>query len=138
MELNITRFFNTESPMDYQASRAEMGNSASADAWEAAMDNADPVYCGEEAYCWIATDNREAFEEFVLSFGAWEKIEIKAWTLQECNALLIQMIAGDMGEYCEDVGDWDWIEYELLVNEGNFSGNLFWGDDNEIYYYIGS
>jgi len=89
-DINITRFYNEAAPMDYSASIAEIGQSAAADTWSAALDDAPD-------YNLLDTDEkREAFCEFVSGFGAWTGEEIAAWTDTELNALFMQFIAGDM------------------------------------------
>jgi len=134
MEINITRFFNEASPMDYSASVAEIGNNAGADTWRSACDDS-------QDYMMIDDDEkREAFRDYVKEFGAWTGEEIAAWSDIELNALFIQLVAGDMREAgikpCST--DDDWREYRNDVEVGHFSGNIWRDDTGEVFYYIGN
>ena len=131
MELNITRFFREAAPMDYSASIAEIGNDAARSTWEAAVDDSDdyPMLDSDE--------KREEFRRYVKGFGAWTEDEIRAWSDQELNALLIQMIAGDIREAKLDTDNPDWEQYEKDSEAGRVAGRIFKGSDSEIYYYIG-
>lgn len=110
MELNITEFYNTAGMIDYAASVAEIGENAGVDTWQAAC---------EDSNDYMILDNeekREAFRQYVKGFGAWDDSEIAAWSDIELNALLLQMIAGDVRS-----GEVDRVHF------GSF----------EVYYYIG-
>lgn len=129
MELNITHFFNTACPRGYSASVAEIGQNAGRDTWNAALDSSeDYMLLDIEA-------KREAFEEFILGFGAWDSSDIAAWSIVELNALCIQFISGDIRESMYlDKSPIDWDAYEKEEN----AGRIFRGIDGEIYFYIGS
>lgn len=128
MEIDITDFFNQCAPMDYSASRAEIGDSAGAMTWRAAMDDS-------EDHPLIATDDeREEFRAHIKGFGAWDSNEIAAMSHQELNALMIQMVAGDMRECGLDVEEPDWVAYEENCTAAS---RIFLGDDGRVYYYIG-
>jgi hypothetical protein len=130
MELNITQFFRDAAPMDYSASRAELGNDAGPSTWRAAVDDSPD-------YMLLDTDDkRDAFRAHVREFGAWSQEDIAAWSDVELNALLLQMIAGDMREsdLDNDPSDDDWRAYENSVN----AGRIYRGDDGDVYYYIGN
>lgn len=132
MELNITKFFNECAPMDYSASIAEIGRHAGAYTWRAACDDSpDYVILDTE-------DKRAAMRRYVKGFGAWSEDEIASWSDVELNALLMQMIAGDIrgADLSTDSPDWD--KHQRDSEEGRVSGQLYRGDDGEIYYYIGS
>ena len=133
MELNITHFFNTAAPMDYSASVAEIGNDAGPATWAAACeDSPDNMMLDTE-------DKREEFRAYVGTFGAWEPAEIAAWSDVELNALLIQLISGDMreGDLAPDMTADAWIEYEERAHAGQCSGNIYRATDGEVYYYVG-
>lgn len=131
MELNITDLYNNMAPMDYSASVAEIGESAGADTWRAACDDSAD-------YMILDTDDkREAMREHVRGFGAWSEEEINAWSDIELNALLLQMISGDIRESVLDDDRSAWPEYYELAEQGTVSGNLFRADDGQIYYTIG-
>lgn len=129
MELNITEFYNTAGMIDYSASVAEIGANAGKDTWEAACtDSNDYMILDDE-------EKREAFRQYVKGFGAWDDSEIAAWSDVELNALLLQMVAGDVRESC--LGDGcTWEEYQTQSEQGQVSGRLF-PNDGQVYYYIG-
>jgi hypothetical protein len=134
MDIDITDFFNTAAPMDYSASVAEIGCNAGADTWRAACeDSAD--------YMLLDTDEkRDAFRDYAASFGAWDREEIAAWSDTELNALLIQMISGDMREF-NDLADGDWKAWEALCEDGTCSGRLYGSElstDGRVYFNIGN
>lgn len=136
MELNITEFFNNAAPRDYSASVAEIGDNPGAYTWRAAMDDAPD-------YNFLDTgEKREEFRTYVKGFGAWSAEEIAAWSDVELNALLIQLISGDIREVPGMSGpaDWDWVKYEELAEQGTISGRMYGGPmstDGQVYYYIG-
>lgn len=131
MELNITEFFNTARPAYYSASAAELGDDAGPITWANAVDAAD------QWPDWLNTeDKRGEFRTYVRTFGAWTDEEIAAWTDEEITALLIQMVSGDIRESGLQDGK-TWPEYLADSEAGRVSGNLYRGDDGEIYYYIG-
>jgi hypothetical protein len=128
MEIDITDFFTTEYPGDYSNSVANLGQDAAKITWHAAM---------ECEHSLIDTDDkRAALRAHVAEFGAWDSEEIADWTDNECNALFIQLVSGDMREACQS-DEWDWEEYQEAVESGQASGNLFRGDDGRVYYYLG-
>jgi hypothetical protein len=133
MEINITKFFNEAAPMDYSASRAEIGQDAAVDTWRAACDDsADYMILDTE-------EKREAFKRFAQSAGFSEADEFNTWTDEQLNALCIQWIAGDMREAgldAESTAD-DWKAYERKAERGTVSSRIFQGDSGEIYFYIG-
>ncbi len=133
MEINITRFFNEAYPSDYSASVAEIGNNAGADTWRAACDDsADYMMLDDD-------DKRQAFREYVKGFGAWDDEEIAEWSDIELNALLLQMISGEIREFRE-LADSDWQQWQELAERGQVTGNLYSGSlstDGKVYYYIG-
>ena len=131
MELNITRFFKDAAPMDYSASIAEIGNEAGRLTWEAAVDASNDYQMLD------SDEKREEFRRYVEGFGAWTEAEILEWSDQELNALLIQMIAGDIREAKLDSDNPDWEQYEKDSESGRVAGRIFKGSDSEIYYYIG-
>ena len=131
MELNITHFFNDAAPRDYSASVAEIGNDAARSTWQAACDDS-------EDYPMLDSDEkREEFRRYVKGFGAWSEDEIAAWSNQELNALLIQMVSGDIREASLDADEPDWEQYQKDSEDGRISGRIFKGSDSQIYYCIG-
>ena len=131
MEVNITKFFNEESPRDYSASVAELGNDAGALTWNYANEQA------ADAPLLTTPEQLENVRAYFEGFGAWEREEIDAWSATELNALLVQDISGNMRDYCDDVTEWDWEEYQQLSEAGQVGGCIYKGDDGQIYAYIG-
>jgi hypothetical protein len=131
MEIDITDFFNAGGHMAYSASIAEVGPDAGRSTWRNACDDS-------EEYCLLDTPEKlEAAREYFRGFGAWSADELAAMPDREVNALLLQFIAGDIREFSEDVTAWDWTVYNDDAAAGRIGGNLFEGDDNRVYIYIG-
>jgi hypothetical protein len=130
MEINITLFFRNATPMDYSASRAEIGDNAAADTWNAALDDSDD-------YLMIATeDQREEFRRYIKGFGAWDTEEIANMSDKDLNALFIQMVAGDIREADLNTTNPDWNAYEKLSERGQISSRIYASGD-EVFYYVG-
>ena len=130
MEIDITTFFNEAAPMDYSASVAEIGNDAGRATWQAACDDS------EDFMLLDSDEKREEFRHYVKGFGAWSEDEISAWSNTELNALLIQMISGDIREGDLDNDNPDWDKYQKDSEDGRISGGIFKADDSKIYYSI--
>ena len=134
MEIKITTLFYSIAPMDYCASCAEIGQSAGADTWRAACEDAtDNIILDTD-------EKRDAFRAFVQSSGGWTESEIAAWSDNELSALFLQWVSGDMREMGIDhPGDpIDWADVERCQSEGQISSNIYRGNDGEIYFYAGS
>lgn len=136
MELNISKFLQDIEPHYYSASVAELGNDAGEITWQNAIDRAEFVEL-------LATDEqRQSARDWFAEFGAWSEDEIAAWNDTELTALLIQFISGEVRELGELATDnnpnqWKWDEIEELQKSGTVSGNIFRGNDDEFYYYMG-
>jgi len=87
MEINITSLLETDM-YDFAHSAAEGGQDAGRNTWNAALKGPRPLLQTPEEF--------EAFRDYVKGFGAWEAEEIAAWDENECQALFLQMIAGDV------------------------------------------
>lgn len=134
MELNITSLFYSIAPMDYSASCAEIGQSASADTWRAACeDAADNIILDTD-------EKRDAFCAFVQSSGGWNETEIAAWSDNELSALFLQWVSGDMRAMgVNRPGDTvDWADVEKRQSEGQIPSNIFKGIDGQIYFNVGA
>jgi hypothetical protein len=131
VELDITHFFESADAFEYSASAAELGQNAGKITWSAAVrDSAE--------YPLLDTPEKvEEWKDDVRGFGAWEDEEIDAWSVEECNALLIQFISGDIRDMESLCGD-DWEEYGRLSERGTVSGRMYRGDDERIYFYVGT
>lgn len=130
MDINITSFFKNADPFEFSGSIAERGKNAGSETWNNAKQEAvrEPLLTTLEEIA--------ALRSYVKDFGAWEDEEIAAWTKQECNALFIQLISGDIRESGLDTVEPDWGEYEEGAEEGHYSGNLYRADDGAIYYSL--
>jgi hypothetical protein len=135
MELDITKFFNEAAPMDYSASRAEIGQDAAEVTWRAACDDADD-------YALLDTDEkREAFKDHIRGYGAWSDDEIEAWSDTELNALCVQFISGDMreAELDSDSDSEDWARYYNDAEAGRVAGRISQSvSGDKVYYYLGN
>lgn len=137
MEIDITSFVKTAEPCEFSASAMELGQDAGKITWNNAK-------CEAESTQLIGEDNRDDFNQWAREFGAWEREEIEAWDLVECNALLIQYISGDLREleslcYSDD-GEYgiDWEKARELSEAGTIGGNIYQGDDSRLYFYMGN
>jgi hypothetical protein len=129
LELKITEFFDCADPFTYSHSIAEGGPHAGRNTWQAAKDADFQLLTTDDA--------REEFRQHIKDFGAWDDAQIAAYTDNELNALCIQLVSGDIREAGLDASEPDWAAYEACAAEGSCAGNLFKGDDGEIYYTIG-
>jgi hypothetical protein len=136
MEIDITDFVSEADPFAFSASAAELGANAGKITWNNAKQEAQSTQ-------WISNDTRGEFESWVRDFGAWDAEEIAAWSLDDCNALLIQFISGDLRELeslCYSDSDEysvDWTKAKRLSSEGTINGCIYKGDDNRVYFYMG-
>ena len=129
MELKITRLFKTINPRYYSASCAEIGQDAGAVTWQNAIDAAPRLLNTKEKL--------QAFAQHIRGFGAWSDAEIGKMSVKHCNALLLQMIAGDIREAGLNTKSPDWTKYQEESEAGQISGRMFEGTDGQIYYYLG-
>ena len=139
MEIDITKFVRLEEPYSYSASAAEIGSDAGRITWRNALDEAQrhPLLRTE--------DQLQALRDHVesMGFGA----EVQDYGADECNALFIQLISGDLREMglddC-DLEDFDWAAYQERAEQGSIASNIFRGDIEgnagfgRIFYYLGS
>ncbi len=131
MEIDITDFFNNADAFEYSASRAERGNNAGAETWKNAKRKA------KSAPLLKTPDQIDALRRYVKDFGAWSEGDITAWNKIECNALFIQLIAGDMreGGLDSDPDESDWSDYQKGAEAGRYAGNIYRAD-GKIYYSL--
>lgn len=107
LEINVTELLPNFDPSTYSASNAELGEDAARITWENSLKLQTNLLKTPEQI--------EAFKEHLTGFGAWD--DIQSWSKQQLEALLVQLIAGD-------------------IREENDS-RLFLGTDGQVYYYIG-
>jgi hypothetical protein len=131
MEINITSLLDLDAfPLSH--SRAEGGENAGQNTWNAAKDQAaeTPLLNTPEAL--------EEFRDHIREFGAWTEEEIAAWSDQECNALFLQFVAGDIREAGADsLDEINWKQYQIDAEAGRIGGRMFRGEDGQVWYYIG-
>lgn len=91
MDIDITSLSDLDAfPLSH--SQAEGGPTAGPDTWNAAKRQAN------ETALLDTEEKLQAFRDWVKPSGGWEDEEIDAWTPQECNALFLQWVAGDIRE----------------------------------------
>jgi hypothetical protein len=130
MEIDISDFVWNQDPFEFSASRMELGDDAGRITWENAKRQAaaEPLLKTPE--------DCDAFRDWAKGFGAWDDKERATWIADDCNALLIQFISGDLRELeslapSDDNGEGiDWTEAQRLDEAGTItiSGWIFKGD----------
>lgn len=132
MEINITRFFEEAEPFEFSRSIAEAGKDAGPTSWKNALEE------GARAPLLSTPEELDVLRDYVRGFGAWSPEEISAWSADECNALFIQLVSGDMreGGLDSDPDESDWKEYERNAEDGRCSGNIF-RSGGAIFYDLG-
>ena len=139
MELDVTEIvadmLANDTACTISASHAELGENAGSITWANALTYRPQPLTEPEHF--------EAFREFAGGFGAWDDDEIAAWSDDECNALCLQFIAGDLRELQglapDEDGGIDWPEAEKLMAEGTVSARLYGGSltsDGRTYFDI--
>lgn len=114
MEIEITSLLD-EDRFAFAHSQAEGGENAGRNTWQAALDGPRPLLTTPEQF--------EALRDHVRGFGAWSEEEIEAWDENECQAIFLQMIAGDVRE-CPAI--LDGVEFEEAgVDYENGAGWFF-------------
>ncbi len=136
MEIDITDFFANAEHAEFSGSVAERGANAGPETWHNAMDAA------KSTVFLTTAEQLDEFRNYMREFGAWDDSEIKGWSEQECNALFIQLVSGDVREnedLCMNVdGEVDWTLHDELAHRGTISSCIYQGDDGKIYYYVGT
>lgn len=140
-EIDITALFNAADfrPSYYSASCAELGQDAGEVTWQNAVDRS------EEMDLLLTDEKRDVFRDYVRGFGAWTDEEINSWTNIELNALLLQMISGDIREsgLHANMSVDEWREYEIECTKGTYAGNIYCGPlcvpefTDRVFYSIG-
>ena len=132
MELNITEFFNNGDHWHNCNSVANLGQNAGKITWENAKQETID-------FNFITNETRQVIIDHFKEYGAWDDLD--TWDDLELNTLLLQDISGHINDasfcICDD-GVFDWEVYETECENGTLSGLLFLGDDNQVYYYLGT
>ena len=134
MDIDITRFVMESEPFNFSASIAEMGQDAGRITWNNAKESAKDSPLLESA------EQLQALRDHMRGFGAWDEDEIAGWDADECNAIFIQLISGDMRESGMDgvpMDEFDWNQYEIDIQAGQIAGRIGLWDDGRIGYYLG-
>lgn len=143
MELDVTNLVHYLEPELCSGSMAELGDNAAKITWNNALDEARSNNLLDD------DEKRQDFRDYVKGFGAWTNEEINSLSDDELNALLIQLVSGDireseaLSECCDLLHDGEaWQAYQRESEAGQVSGRLFRveGRKNEpakIYYYVG-
>lgn len=132
MDIDVTRYFHDVDHSLVSGSCMELGEYAPGITWRNAMDK-------WEEYPLLDTDDkREVFRDWVRDFGAWDREEIASWTDEECNALFLQFVSGNIREAKLDnePGDEEWAKYQDRAERGNCSSNLFRCDDGRVIFSL--
>lgn len=128
---DVTRLVEGVDPSEISGSIAERGANAGPETWsnsrEAVKDS--PILKDE--------DERRAAREFFRGFGAWSDDEMKAWTIDELDALVLQLAAGDLREIQDlapgkGLGGINWKKADRLSREGVVSGRVY-TQDGRLY-----
>lgn len=110
----------------YSASRAELGDNAGQVTWNNAK---------QAPVCLKTPEELEAFRNWAADFGAWSAEETAAWGSTECNALLVQFVAGDIREAGADsLDDLNAEELREGQEQGRLHSYLF-QDEKGIWFY---
>lgn len=124
MELNITKFMQSQNMKAYSASIAETYIENIGDlTWTAAQEYAT-------SHPW--TDDLRFLRDMFAEYGAWPIQELDAMSGTELNALLTQIIAGDIREYETYQSD---AEYQQGADNGQASGSIYHDPETGDYTY---
>lgn len=140
MEIDITHIVRDVDTWPLSGSVATHGLNAGPMTWAASVAQA------KDTPLLDTPEKLDALRDWAEGFGAWSREEIAAWSDDECNALLLQYIAGDMREMGMDGVDMSdddeaaryWRETDEDRENGRIPSNIYPGDDGRIYFYLGS
>jgi hypothetical protein len=93
MQIDITALSEADL-FTFSHSAAEGGDDAGRNTWKAALEDAST----RRPSLLSSPEAIESFKDWVKDFGAWSEDERNAWTDDECNALFLQWVAGDVRE----------------------------------------
>ena len=132
MEIDITSLLS-EDLFNFSHSAAEGGYNAARNTWNAALEDArtrrPPLLDTEEKL--------DAFRDWAGDFGAWDDDERNGWTPEECNALFLQFISGDVREAGADcLDELDWDQYPEDAESGRIPGHLYRTNEGRIFYSL--
>lgn len=125
MEINISALVKEERLTDYFASVAEKGPHAAIDTWNAAL--------GSRITLVSLPEEIHTAKDYLRCFGCWSQEEIDTWSDGEVNALVIQLVSGDLREYIEAK---EQGEEEFKNWEERYGGRIY-EHEGDYYYYLG-
>lgn len=99
MEIDITEFVKNDDPSYYSANVAELGPDAARITWRNAMAES------AQGALLSTPEQLDALRQWAKGTGAWDASERAAWSDEECNALFIQLVSGDI-EGSDGFGRW--------------------------------
>ena len=132
MEIDITSFFENADPFEFSHSVAEGGPNAGPETWRAALREAS------ESPLLTTHEQLDALRDHMRGYGAWEDDEIDAWSPEECNALFIQLVSGDIREAGLDGLSIDEIDREAYEKFCEDQGGALTFSDDRAFYYLDS
>jgi hypothetical protein len=106
MDINITQLLG-EDMFEYSHSAHEGGQDAGRNTWNAALKGPRPLLNTPEEI--------QALRDHIQAFGAWSEDEIAAWDDNECQALFLQLIAGDVRECPAILNEVEFEKRETVV-----------------------
>lgn len=116
-EFNVSRLVDSEDCGQLSGSAAELGENAGRITWQNCLDLSSDIVL-------VTEENAAELRDYFAGYGAWDREEIAAWTLQELNALCIQEAASNIREF-EDYCESDWQLYYSKAESGSISGQLY-------------
>lgn len=129
MEIDITSLAKLKSfPLSH--SQMEGGPDAGRKSWRAAMRRA------RHKWPLDTIEKISALKKWCNDSGAWTEEETNKWSSKSCNAMFLQIVAGDVREAKADrLCDINWDKYESDDNNrGTFYAPLN-KDGTRSYYY---
>ena len=134
MDVDITWFFTTcHDPSQYSPSTEGCVGGEFRRAWHEAMEKV------MRAPLLTTESELEAARKYFMNTGEWSPEEVRWWSGDEVQAMLIQTIASQMrecriGAYSTDE---DWARYGEDVSDGRYPSNIYRGHDDRIYFDFG-
>lgn len=139
---NVTRMFASIEPCYVSASRAELGDSAGSITWrnalEIARNRGEWLKSGESEAC-------EGMRGWARETGAWDRDEIASWSDDECIAIFVQNLAGELRMMRADDSDRDMSDCVRTYSETEWDREPgypvghYWIGNNSVMveYYTG-
>jgi hypothetical protein len=137
MEIDITDFVTNCDPFEFSASTAELGANAGPITWKNAKAQAVKLPLLTTA------EQLDALRAWANDSGAWDDDEIAAWSPEECTAMFIQLVSGDMREMGLDECDLEDFDWDAWRERSDGGGNIYQcdiesdKDFGRIFYYLG-